>query len=71
MNTNPNKLTIGATTMRRTLKMSGSKYPSVDPGPVINKNPRMIIAIPTANRMKLVLSNANFWLSLSYLFFTI
>ena len=57
MNTNPNKETKGATTIRRVLKMSGSKYPSVDPGPVINKNPIMMIAIPAANKIFLFRCN--------------
>lgn len=56
----------GATLMRRTLKISGSKYPSVELGPVISRKPTIITAIPMASNIKLVLSKANFCLSISF-----
>ena len=64
MKINPTKHTKGATFMRRALNMSGSKVVSVEPGPVISRKPMMIIAIPIPRRMKLVLSNANLFLSI-------
>jgi hypothetical protein len=60
MNTNPTKQTMGATTIRRVLKMSGSKWVSVELGPVISNKPIIIMTIPTAIRIKFVLSRANF-----------
>ena len=55
---------MGATLMRRALKMSGSKAVSEEPVPAIRRNPTTTIAMPTANRMKFVLSNAKFFLSI-------
>lgn len=60
MDTKPSKQMTGATLMRRTLKMSGSKCVGEDEGPVINTKPTITTAMPTASRMKLVLSKANF-----------
>jgi hypothetical protein len=51
INTKPTKHTSGATTMRRVLKMSGSKCVSVELGPVIKSRPAMIMITPTAMRM--------------------
>ena len=48
---NPKKHTVGASLMRRKLKMSGSKCVSVEPGPVISRNPMMIIANPIDSNM--------------------
>jgi undecaprenyl-diphosphatase len=44
----------------------GSKYPSVELGPVISRKPTIITAIPMASNIKLVLSKANFCLSISF-----
>jgi len=55
--------------MRRTLKMSGSKYPSVEPGPHISTKPMRMIAIPMPNRMKLVRPNAIFSRFISFVFY--
>ena len=60
----PIKVTVGATTTRRVLKMSVSNVLSFEPAPLIKRKPRMTIAIPTANNMKLTLSNAKFLLSI-------
>ena len=49
--TNPRKLIAGASFTRLKLKMSGSKYVSVEPGPIINANPAMIATTPAVNRM--------------------
>ena len=46
--TNPMKHTNGAITIRRVLKISGSKATSVEPGPVIKMNPRIISATEMA-----------------------
>ena len=42
MKINPRKQTSGATLIRRTLKISGSKVISVEPGPVISRKPMII-----------------------------
>lgn len=49
--------------MRLTLKISGSKCVALDDGPVIKMKPIITTTIPTARRMKLILSKANFCLS--------
>src|SRR5699024_4357348 len=74
MNTNPSRQTTGATLMRLTLKMSGSKVVGVDTGPVIRRKPMITTAIPMPSRIKLVLSKANFSLliyTFTILLFTI
>lgn len=71
IDTKPKKHTSGATLIRRALKMSGSKAVSVEPGPVISKNPTITMNIPTASKMKFILSNAKFLLSIYLSFFTI
>lgn len=64
MKINPKKQTTGATLMRRTLKISGSKAVSVEPGPLINRNPMIMTIIPMASSMKFVLSKAKLFLSI-------
>ena len=54
----PMKQITGATLTRRTLKMSASNTDSSLPPPLIRMKPRITIAIPTAMRMKLILSKA-------------
>ena len=54
------KHTAGATLMRVALKMSGLKAVSVEPGPLISIRPSSTTAIPTANKMKFILSKAKF-----------
>ena len=45
----PINVTVGATTMRRVLKISVSKVCSLEPAPLISRKPMMIIAIPTVS----------------------
>ena len=66
MKMNPRKHTAGATLMRRALKMSGLNADSVDPGPLISRNPRMMTTIPIPNKVKLVLSKAKLFLSIYF-----
>ena len=68
MDIKPMKHTAGATLMRVALKMSGLKAVSVEPGPLISIRPSSTTAIPTANKMKFILSKAKFFLSISYVF---
>ena len=60
-NKNPIKETTGANWVLLALKISGSKWVSVDEGPVMSRNPLIIIRIPTIVKMKFILSNANFF----------
>ena len=59
-------VTVGATTMRRVLKISLSKVCSLEPAPLISRKPMMIIAIPMPNKIKFILSNAKFFLSIIF-----
>lgn len=54
--------------MRVALKMSGLKAVSVEPGPLISIRPNSTIAMPTANKMKFILSKAKFFLSMFVVF---
>ena len=51
MKMKPIRQTIGATFMRLTLKMLGSKAVSVELGPAIRAKPMRMIATPMAMRM--------------------
>ena len=54
--------------MRVALKMSGLKAVSVEPGPLISIRPNSTTAMPTANKMKFILSKAKFFLSMFVVF---
>ncbi len=62
INKNPKRDTIGPTTMRRVLKISGLKSSTVVE-PVINKNPMMMIMNPKPIKYKLSLLSVNFLFS--------
>ena len=64
----PINVTVGATTIRRVLKISVSKVCSLEPAPLIKRKPIMTIAMPIANKMKFILSNAKFFLSIILMF---
>lgn len=68
MEMKPRKHTTGATLMRVALKMSGLKAVSVEPGPLISIRPNSTTAMPTANKMKFILSKAKFFLSMFVVF---
>ena len=57
--------------MRRTLKMSGLNTVSELPEPDIRMKPIITTAIPTASRMKFILSKAKSFLSIPILVFFI
>jgi len=69
METKPTKQMVGATFIRIELKILGSKALSVDSLPLIRINPNTTINIPAANKIKLTLSNAKFFLSIYLQFY--
>lgn len=64
IDTKPIKHTTGATFMRMGLKMSGLNVVSVEPLPLISMKPIITTNMPAARQIKLVLSNARFFLSI-------
>lgn len=60
----PMKVTIGAIVMCLALKMSVSNTVSVDVPPLIRMKPSITMAMLIANKIKLILLNAKFLLSI-------
>lgn len=56
--------------MRRALNISGLNVSSVLPGPAIRIKPKMTMIIPMVSKIKLVLPNAKFLLSIILFFIT-